>query len=148
MYLQNTNIHNFVVQSIHVLIMVAMVAMNGYPLPALAFAQEITPHSGYFPYTTLFEVTATAYSSTPDQTDASPFITASGSHVREGIIAANFLPMGTRVRIGDKMYDVEDRKHERFNNTRTIDIWMSSREKAVQFGTKKLILEVIEVPKG
>lgn len=143
MYLSNTNIHNFVVQSIHVLIMVAVVAMNGYPLPALAFAQNITPYPGYFPYAILFEVTATAYSSTPDQTDGSPFITASGSHVRDGIIAANFLPLGTKVRIENTIYEIDDKMHERFNDTRFIDIWMSSREKALQFGTRKLILEVV-----
>ena len=35
-------------------------------------------------------VVATAYSSTPDQTDSTPFTTASGTQVRDGIIAANF----------------------------------------------------------
>src|SRR5437868_1496729 len=37
----------------------------------------------------------TAYSSTEDQTDDSPFITASGAHVADGIVAANFLPLHT-----------------------------------------------------
>ena len=32
----------------------------------------------------------TAYSSTPEETDSTPFITASGSHVRNGVAAANF----------------------------------------------------------
>src|SRR3990167_4180168 len=46
-------------------------------------------------------VVATAYSSTPDQTDGSPFITANGLYVYDGLIAANFLPFGTRVKIPD-----------------------------------------------
>src|SRR3989338_7593532 len=36
-------------------------------------------------------VVVTAYSSTTWQTDDSPLITASGTNVREGIVAANFL---------------------------------------------------------
>src|SRR3990167_1248447 len=40
-------------------------------------------------------VTITAYSSTPEETDSTPFITASGTHVRDGVVAANFLPLGT-----------------------------------------------------
>src|SRR5438128_8379875 len=43
-------------------------------------------------------VRATAYSSTRDQTDASPFVTASGTRVRDGIIAINGLKFGTKVR--------------------------------------------------
>ena len=47
----------------------------------------------------------TAYSSTPDQTDATPFITANGTTVHDGIIAANWLKFGTRVRIPDMFGD-------------------------------------------
>ena len=36
----------------------------------------------------------TAYSSSVDETDDTPFITASGKHVRDGIVATNFLPFG------------------------------------------------------
>src|SRR3989344_3213041 len=61
---------------------------------------------------------ATAYSSTPDQTDDTPFITAKGTTVRDGIIAANFLPFGTRIKIpdiyGDKIFVVEDRMNRRY----------------------------------
>ena len=40
-------------------------------------------------------VTVTSYSSTPDQTDDSPFVTANGTWVHDGTLAANFLPFGT-----------------------------------------------------
>ncbi|OGL72338.1 hypothetical protein A3F28_01480 [Candidatus Uhrbacteria bacterium RIFCSPHIGHO2_12_FULL_57_11] len=92
------------------------------------------------------KVTVTAYSSTPDQTDSTPFITANGQHVRDGIIAANFLPFGTRVRFpelyGDKVFTVEDRMHPRFS--KRADIWMETRQEAVHFGLKRgVTLEVL-----
>jgi len=44
-------------------------------------------------------VVITAYSSTVDQTDDTPFITANGSFVRDGIVANNMLPFGTKIKI-------------------------------------------------
>ncbi len=88
----------------------------------------------------------TAYSSTPDQTDASPFITANGTQVYDGIVACNFLPFGTKVRLpdfsGDKVYTVEDRMAKRFGNK--MDIWMGTREMALEFGAQKLTVEILE----
>ena len=89
----------------------------------------------------------TAYSSTPDQTDDSPFITASGDRVRDGIIAINGLKFGTLVRIpdisGDKVYVVKDRMHSR-KGPRHADIWLSSREEAIDFGAKIANIEILE----
>lgn len=91
-------------------------------------------------------VVVTAYSSTPDQTDDSPFITANGTYVYDGIVAANFLPFGAKVRFpdyfGDKVFTVEDRMARRFSNR--ADIWMESREAALQFGVKRLTIEILE----
>lgn len=91
-------------------------------------------------------VTVTAYSSTPDQTDDSPFITANGTYVHDGIVATNFLAFGTKVRFpeysGDKIYTVEDRMAKK--NSHKIDIWMPSRGAALDFGVKKLAYEVVE----
>lgn len=92
-----------------------------------------------------YNVTATAYSSTVDQTDDSPFITAFGTHVRDGVVAANFLPMGTLIRIpevyGEKVFVVEDRMHKR--HTDRIDIWFGSRGEARQFGIRQVTIELI-----
>jgi 3D (Asp-Asp-Asp) domain-containing protein len=92
-------------------------------------------------------VVLTAYSSTPDQTDDTPFITASGKMVADGIIANNMLPFGTKVRIpelfGDKVFVVEDRKNARYDGT-WVDIWMESRHLAIDFGVRKATLEVLE----
>jgi 3D (Asp-Asp-Asp) domain-containing protein len=92
-----------------------------------------------------YVVTATAYSSTVDQTDDSPFITARGTHVRDGIVAANFLPFGTIIRIpamfGDKTFVVEDRMHSRFSNR--VDIWFTNREDALEFGLRKIRIGIV-----
>jgi 3D (Asp-Asp-Asp) domain-containing protein len=92
-------------------------------------------------------VFATAYSSTHDQTDEDPFITASGAQVYDGVIAANFLPFGAKVKIpeifGDKIFTVEDRMNERFGDDR-IDIWFSDRQSAQNFGIKTTLVEILE----
>jgi len=94
-------------------------------------------------YTTTRVVTA--YSSTPDQTDDTPFITANGTVVHDGIIAANWLKFGTRVRIpdmfGDKVFIVADRMNPRFDDR--ADIWMAERSDAVKFGIRRLAIEVL-----
>lgn len=90
-------------------------------------------------------IPVTAYSSTVDQCGADPFTTASGTQVRDGIIAANFLPIGTKVRFpdhyGDKIFVVEDRMSGRY--WQRADIWMTSREQAKQWGIKYTTIEIL-----
>jgi 3D (Asp-Asp-Asp) domain-containing protein len=90
-------------------------------------------------------VVVTAYSSTTWQTDDSPFITASGTTVREGVVAANFLPIGTRIKLpdlyGDKIFVVEDRMHPR--QKYVVDIWFPSYSEALNFGAKYTKIQVI-----
>ena len=89
-------------------------------------------------------VTVTAYSSTKDQTDGDPYLTGLGTPVRDGIVAANFLPVGTVVRFPDKFVEkifvVEDRMHEKYGLQ--VDIWMSNQEKAKKFGIQYLKMEI------
>lgn len=91
-----------------------------------------------------YQVVATAYSSTVDQTDSSPFITASGTHVHDGTIAANFLKFGTRVKIpdiyGDRIFTVEDRMRDNHK----VDVWFPSREQALKFGVKRTKIVVAD----
>jgi len=93
------------------------------------------------------KVIVTAYSSTPDQTDDTPFITASGKYVRDGIVANNMLPMGTKIKIpelyGEKIFVVEDRMNRRKSNYH-VDIWFPEKQLAVNFGVKTAEIEVIE----
>lgn len=85
---------------------------------------------------TSYVVWVTAYSSAPEETDDTPFITAQGTPVRDGIIAANFLSFGTKVKIpelfGDRIFIVEDRMHSRKKNF--VDIWMPTKQEAKEFG--------------
>lgn len=90
------------------------------------------------------KVAITAYSSTIDQTDSTPFITANGSQVRDGIVAANFLSFGTKIKIpklyDNKVFSVEDRMNKRYYYH--LDIWMPTREEAKQFGVKYVEVEI------
>lgn len=114
-------------------------------------------------------VFATAYSSDPWQTDSTPCHPAMGSYDlcenfkkygETDTIAANFLPLGTRVRFpvlyGNKVFTVRDRMNSRYNYANIgyyrIDFYVAkmgsdgeidadaSRSIARNFGTKQNIL--------
>ncbi len=91
------------------------------------------------------EVWLTAYSSTPEETDDTPFITALGTQTRDGIVATNFLPFGTRVKIpevfGDKVFVVEDRMHPRKKDF--LDVWMPSKKDALNLGIRRAKILVL-----
>ena len=93
----------------------------------------------------VFVVTATAYSSTPDQTDDTPFITARNTRVWDGLAAANFLPFGTEFRIpdlyGNKIFVIEDRMNRRYWHR--VDIWFPEKQMAKEFGVKKIRIEIV-----
>lgn len=84
-------------------------------------------------------VTVTAYTSRPEETDSSPFITANGTYVRWGIVASNNLPFGTivcfRDLFKDQFFIVTDRMHRRFDGY--VDVWFSNLEAAEKFGKQK-----------
>ncbi len=96
----------------------------------------------------------TAYSSEAAQTDASPCIPADWKYNlcehyekygEQNTIAANFLPLGTKVRFpdlyGDKVFTVRDRMNARYGVGRG-DIWMPSKAEAKKFGVKKVTMEI------
>ena len=93
------------------------------------------------------KVVITAYSSTVFQTDDTPFITASGSYVEEGIVANNMLPFGTEIMIpelyGDKIFVVEDRMNQK-KGYYHVDIWFPEYNQAKDFGAKMTYIEIIE----
>ncbi len=96
-------------------------------------------------------VIATAYSSTPDQTDDTPCHTADQYDLcqnnLENVIANNGLPFGTLVRFpdqyGDQLFVVHDRMNARYGPER-IDLWMRDRKRAQQFGVKRMRMEIVE----
>lgn len=78
----------------------------------------------------------TAYSSSVDETDDTPFITASGARVNEGIAANNCLKFGTIVEINGHKFTVQDRKNRRYS-CEWFDIWKQDKAEAIQFGIIK-----------
>jgi len=74
----------------------------------------------------------TAYSSTEDQCDSTPFITANNEKVRDGIVASNEFEFGQKIMIDNKIYVVADRMNKRYKNR--IDIWKFDRAEAINFG--------------
>lgn len=91
-------------------------------------------------------VWVTAYTSAPDETSSHPLITASGGMVHDGVVAANFLPFGTRIEIpalfGNKVFVVEDRTSERFSGR--VDIWMPTVNDAIDFGIRNARIVILD----
>jgi 3D (Asp-Asp-Asp) domain-containing protein len=89
----------------------------------------------------------TAYSSTPWETDEDPHVTASGKPVRDGIVANNLLPFGTKIKIpeifGDKIFVVEDRM-KRGKSKYQFDVWFENYFEALKFGAKRTYVEILE----
>jgi len=93
-------------------------------------------------------VQVTAYNAVPEQTDSSPCISADGTDVCQtdlNIVAANFLPFGTKIRIpqyfGDTIFEVHDRMNARYNYR--VDVLMDSVQQAKQFGIRTLEIEIL-----
>ncbi len=98
-------------------------------------------------------VTVTAYNSRRDQTDSTPWKTASGRLVHDGIIAYNddSLPFGTLVMFPDvfenKIFVIEDRMNARYG-TEHADIWTLRYRDAVAWGQKPMRMLILGEPRG
>jgi 3D (Asp-Asp-Asp) domain-containing protein len=113
-----------------------------------------------------FVLRATGYNSHESQTDASPFVTSTGARTAFGVVAVSRdllggeLPYGSLVRIrdlgnyhtgrgvgafqqflGDHLFVVEDTMHAR--KTQQIDVWFESYSQAVNWGVRKVEVELI-----
>jgi 3D (Asp-Asp-Asp) domain-containing protein len=88
--------------------------------------------------------TITAYTSSPDETDADPFIAASGKRVHNRMAACPArYPFGTIVVINGREYRCEDRMNSRYRNQQRFDIWMETKDEARQWGIRTLEVKVI-----
>ncbi len=117
----------------------------------------------------LLTITAksTAYNSLANQTDSTPFVTATGARTRFGVVALSRdllrrIPYGSIVRIEDlgnwgngrgrgtynRMlagvnFVVEDTMNARKRNT--VDVWMPTRRGAIQWGARQIRVTVIRL---
>ena len=107
------------------------------------------------------EVTMTAYSSEAAQTDSTPTVTATGETVGPGVVAVSRdllqaeLPYGTELRVVEvntaanacggwnpgMVLEVQDTMHPR--RTNHVDIWVETREEALEWGKCEAVLEVV-----
>lgn len=97
-------------------------------------------------YSKSFVANVSAYSSSPDETDDSPFISADQNRVFKGLIACpRTFEFGTYFLIQGKLYYCGDRFNKRFELLRNkdnmihLDIWMETKEEAIEFGRQYLI---------
>lgn len=95
-------------------------------------------------------VTMTAYNSEVEQCDGDPCTTANGfnvcKHGIEDTVAANFLPLGTKIKIpslfGDRIFVVRDRTARKYSDR--VDVWMIEKKDALQFGKRQAHIVVVE----
>lgn len=84
----------------------------------------------------------TSYNSVPEQTDDTPFDTASGTHVHDGTLACPYAyAFGTQVLIAGKIYTCEDRMNKKFPDR--FDIWMASTSDSNAWGTRTMTLKIL-----
>jgi 3D (Asp-Asp-Asp) domain-containing protein len=93
-----------------------------------------------------YTVQVSGYNSEVGQTDDTPFITANGTHVRDGIVATNMFPFGTIIKIpslyGNKIFVVTDRMNSRYQ--KNVDIWFADKGEALALGRRTVQIEVIK----
>ncbi len=95
------------------------------------------------PTLTPMNAVVVAYTSDPAETDDSPFITASNTRVRHGIVANNCFDFGTKVAIGDSIYEVQDRMNSRYGCD-VFDIWMETKAEAYEWGRQRLTVFILD----
>lgn len=88
--------------------------------------------------------TITAYTSSVDETDDTPFITASGSRTGEGTLACPpKYKFGTKILINGKEYTCLDRMNRRYWEQERFDMWVETKGEAFEWGIKKLEVKII-----
>ena len=85
-----------------------------------------------------YAATVTAYCHCAKCCGTAGKLTAAGTipKPRHTIAAPRNVPLGTRVKIGNIVYTVEDRLHTKYPNR--WDIFVSSHKQALKFGKQKL----------
>jgi 3D (Asp-Asp-Asp) domain-containing protein len=72
-------------------------------------------------------------------------LTASGRRCKRGIVAANWLPLGTKIMIpklfGNKIFVVADRMNIRYQSR--LDVWMPDEKQALNFGKQSAEIVVL-----
>lgn len=91
--------------------------------------------------------TISYYTASKDETDSTPCITADGTNIcpaREGIIATNWLPVGTKIKVDGKVYRVADRMNQRYQWP-YMDILVESKAIAKKNGRQNKEVEILGI---
>lgn len=92
----------------------------------------------------IVQAQVSAYTSSPDETDDTPHITASGAVTRRGIVACpSWLTFGTRVEIEGSIYECQDRMAGRYQTGNYFDVWVESKHEAYEWGRRNLAVTLL-----
>lgn len=112
-------------------------------VPNIAVSGEIA-ETKTVPVKETFVASVSAYTSRPEETDDTPFITANGDHVYFGGVACpSRYSFGTEVRIDGKVYKCNDRMNKRYRSGNYFDIWMSDYDRAIEHGRRSVTVEIL-----
>lgn len=92
------------------------------------------------------QVEISYFTASPDETDSTPHITADGTDLREttdNVVAANWLPFGTRVSIAGVEYIVHDRMNPRYGRG-YMDILVDTKQEAYARGRHRTEVIIFE----
>lgn len=100
-----------------------------------------SPQSSY----TVVYAEISAYTSSVDETDDTPFLTASGAVTGHGTLACpRKYPFGTKVEIAGKLYTCEDRMAQKYRDREVFDMWTESKSIAYQWGRRNVNVKIYE----
>lgn len=137
----------------HELDMVRMEASleDGQTAMSLLYRFSLANHQNILGLKRKQNVTVTAYSPRNEETDDSPYRTATNNLVRSGIVAVSRDLFDAGWVFGKQVYiknygvfTIDDLMHQR--KTNQIDIFMHDTESALRFGRKQLDAYLLETP--
>ncbi len=92
-----------------------------------------------------FIAEVTQYTSSPEETDDTPNLTASGQFTGPGTIACpSRFKFGTLIQIENRIFKCNDRMNIRYRNSNHFDVWTEEKSDALRFGRQKLQVFVLE----
>lgn len=117
----------------------------------VAFAETVVEYKAEIVVVTkdppheLIRAQVSAYTSSPDETDATPNINAAGSKPGPGSIACPpRYKFGTKVLLNNKEYVCDDRMNQRYASGDYFDIWMYTKRDAIHWGRRTITVQVLQ----
>lgn len=116
--------------------------INIQPVEAQVFELEVVEEVN----NEVVMATITAYTSSVDETDDTPFITASGARTGNGVVACPpKYGFGTQIEIQGQVFVCEDRMNRRYHDQERFDIWVETKTEAFNWGVKKLPIIILKM---